>query len=313
MPSFVSHNIFAREVLQFLPDGIKNTVNENQNLYLLASQSFDLFKFNISKHKELVTLCQTSHRINTNLYFIELLNIAKETQNIELISFIYGSITHNILDANLHPFIVYKTGIFNGKKETKKYDGLHTLLETQFDFFNYERYYQKSIINKNLKKEFFPLVKVSKKTINDINKVYYDLYNVSAGKYLFTGYKKARNTINIIRKQNMINKLIFPLIHHYKKNFITYYVFNTRNHGYKFFNINHKVWHYPSDINISKNSSIIDLYQDSLLIAKEAIMAANDYIFNNADISRFTSIIGNKAYIRGIDANIIEPLIYFEF
>ena len=123
--------------------------------------------------------------------------MAKENQNDELNAFIFGSITHNILDATLHPYIVYKTGIDNHTKERLKYRGLHTLIETKYDMFNYQRYYQKTILHHNVKNEFFKSFGVKKETINSINEVFQKMYQFDGGKYLFYGYKCARSIVNM--------------------------------------------------------------------------------------------------------------------
>lgn len=308
MPSFVTHNIYARETKELLNKDVQKIINTNLNLYLMASQSFDLFKYCLINHKELKKLCQKCHRINVNKYFINLLEEVKNNPNPELEIFIYGSITHAILDQNLHPYIVYKTGIYNGKPETLKYDGLHTLLETQYDIFNYERYYKHSIIKENLKINFFEKLTINKNTIASINKVFNDMYQVNGGTELLNGYKCARNNINIIRKENILNKIYYS----FNKNLRTY-LFNRNNTKYDFLNIEHKKWYYPSDNTISKNDSIIDLYNESLELGKKAINACYEYIHNNNSIDDFLEIIGNKGYIRGTDCNELKPIKYFEF
>lgn len=45
-----------------------------------------------------------------------------------------GSICHYVLDSTVHPFIVYKTGVFDKKqKNTYKYNNIHTFMETFLD------------------------------------------------------------------------------------------------------------------------------------------------------------------------------------
>ena len=93
MPSFVSHNIFAKELAQSLNDDAKNIIQEYKSIYEMSAQSFDLLKYSFKKNKECTRLCKTCHRINVNRYFEELIKIAKETKNRELVAFIFGSIT----------------------------------------------------------------------------------------------------------------------------------------------------------------------------------------------------------------------------
>ena len=48
--------------------------------------------------------------------------------------FLYGFICHYVLDSNVHPFVFYKTGLFDKKdKNSYKYNNLHAFMETYFD------------------------------------------------------------------------------------------------------------------------------------------------------------------------------------
>lgn len=310
MPSFVSHNIFAKELAQSLNDDAKNIIQEYKSIYEMSAQSFDLLKYSFKKNKECTRLCKTCHRINVNRYFEELIKIAKETKNRELVAFIFGSITHNILDANLHPYIVYKTGIYNHTKERLKYRGLHTLIETKYDMFNYQRFYQKTALHKNLKKEFFPPFSVSKETVDSINQVFQNIYQFDGGTYLFFGYKCARMSVNIVRVPNVLNNIYYRIP---GKKYLRGYMFERKNITYDFLNVNHRRWVYPSDSSIVKTDSMIDLYNESLNIGRDAINTCYDVIFGNKSIKSFTKIIGNKGYIRGTDCNELKPIKYFEF
>ena len=46
-------------------------------------------------------------------------------------AYLYGMLSHYVLDSTVHPFIIYKTGNFNKKnKETYKYNHLHNEMES---------------------------------------------------------------------------------------------------------------------------------------------------------------------------------------
>ena len=310
MPSFVTHNIFAKEVKNGLRKEVREVINDNNGIYELASQSFDLLKYSLKKNKETTRLCKTCHRINVNRYFEELVAIARDANNDELNSFIFGSITHAILDATMHPYIVYKTGIYNHTKERLKYKGLHTLMETEYDMFNYQRYYQKTILHKNVKNEFFPKLVIKKDTINSVNQVFQNIYQFDGGNYLFYGYQCARKYINLVRIPNVLNGIYYHLP---RKKYLRGYLFERKNITYNFLNVNHRRWVYPSDNSIVKTDSMIDLYNDALTNCVNAINACYDTIYNNKSIKPMLKIIGNKGYIRGTDCNELPPIKYFEF
>ena len=310
MPSFITHNIFAKEVKASIKPEAKEILNNYNEIYEMASQSFDLLKYSLKKHKECINLCKKCHRINVNKYFEELVNIAKIENNDELNAFIFGSILHQILDATMHPYIVYKTGIYNHKPETLKYYGLHSLMETQYDLFTYQRYYQKVLINHNIKKEFIPFLKVKKETIASINQVFLNMYNFNGGIYLFYGYKCARRYMNLIRRPNILNGIYYAIP---KNKSLRNYLYSKNNISYNFLNVNHRKWVYPSDNTIVKTDSMIDLYNNALTDGINAINACYDAIYNKKSIKPLLKIIGNKGYIRGTDCNTLNPIKYFEF
>ena len=79
-----------------------------------------------------------------------------------------------------------------------------------------------------------------------------------------------------------------------------------------YLNTNHKEWNYPIDKNIKSHKSFEELYQDSLLEAKNIIEKVNNYFFNNTDID-IDSLFHNKSYLTGIDCKIKTKQKYFEF
>ncbi len=99
MPAIVTHHLFA--------DEIKNNLNlkVNDNYYIFA-QSHDYLYFSLSKKNRI--LAHTAHIKNTQDYFLYMIKFIKDNNlkdNIDLISYLYGSLTHYILDSTLHPYI----------------------------------------------------------------------------------------------------------------------------------------------------------------------------------------------------------------
>ena len=108
--------MFSKEVLNKLSKEELNRLEDKLDIYHTFAQSHDyLFYYTFGKNKKKINnFGHYAHRHNTQNYLI---NIIKEIQdkheenNPELLAYLYGSITHYVLDTTCHPFIFYKTGI----------------------------------------------------------------------------------------------------------------------------------------------------------------------------------------------------------
>ena len=55
-------------------------------------------------------------------------------EDMDVCSYLAGMICHYVLDSNIHPYIVYKTGVFDKKKKnTYKYNHVHDFMEAFID------------------------------------------------------------------------------------------------------------------------------------------------------------------------------------
>ena len=88
--------------------------------------------------------------------------------------------------------------------------------------------------------------------------------------------------------------------------------YNIRNKNIDYLNNNHREWNYPVDRTIKSHKSFDELYQDSLIEAKNLIEKVNDYFFKDTSIN-INSLFQNRSYLTGIDCNSKNKQIYFEF
>lgn len=174
MPAITTHHLFADEVLT------KTKINVNKDLYYVFCQSFDhLFYYNLlsfKKGKDIRKLGHYAHSHNTQEYFINMIKMIKEYKlenDKECLSYLYGSLTHYIMDSIFHPFIFYKTGVLKkGEKETYKYNGLHTKIEAMLDIYFYEKTFNKPYYKFKSYNYNFPKINFSDNLYDLINKTF---------------------------------------------------------------------------------------------------------------------------------------------
>ena len=147
MPALITHDIFAKEVYKKLDNRIKDKISREKIIYQTFAQSHDYLLYykslNLRKTRKINFLGKIGHRRKTQAYF---LNIIKTIKKYHLeqyqpdVAYLFGCITHFVLDSTCHPLIFYKTGIYDpNNKETLKYKGMHALMERNIDSIYYKK------------------------------------------------------------------------------------------------------------------------------------------------------------------------------
>ena len=205
MPSITTHHMFSKEILKHLKKDELNRFNEKLDLYYTFAQSHDyLFYYTFGKNKkEINRFGHHAHWNKTQDYLINIIKYIQETQqenNPELLAYLYGSITHYVLDTTCHPFIFYKTGIYRkNEPETRKYFGGHNRIEKDLDAYYYKKYTGKDYNHCNVTKEIIGKPIFSDNLITSISKVYKDTYNKdNIGYYYQKGVNNARVIYNLV-------------------------------------------------------------------------------------------------------------------
>ncbi|HOZ89058.1 MAG TPA: zinc dependent phospholipase C family protein [Bacilli bacterium] len=326
MPSITTHNIFAKEVYKALNSRSKEVINGEINTYEMFAQSFDWFYFynlrdfkNGRKYRKLAGYC---HKSNTQLYLINIVkNIIKNNlqQNPQVISYLYGTITHYCLDSICHPFIFYKTGIYNkNNNSTKKYKGLHTKMEKNIDAYFYEKYYQKPFYKYNIVKDILPRIRLKDDTKTLINTIYEETYNkANIANILIKSYNNSRLIYRLTTYDKRgIKKRIYSLLDRllpYKKSNYANWSYYIKQIEENYLNLENKTWCHPCDDNIISNDSFIDLFDKAKKKALVIINEVNKTIYDNADISNLLDVIPNVSYFSGMLITDKKLMSFFEF
>ncbi len=323
MPATAVHAYFAQDLNDILPKEIKNKLDVNR--LKTFGQSIDSLMFynlfSILPGKKIRDFQKYFHTNKTQDFFVNLINYIKEndyTEDIDVNSFLVGTICHYVLDSTVHPYIYYKTGYFNkNDKSTYKYNNVHTFMETFLDNDMIKRRESINPYKFNISKFSFDTSKFSNELKDTIKYTFKETFDVdNMDKIYYKSLKQMRNSIFIFRQDRYgIKKFFYKLADTFtsKRVFrfeaISYhYPLNDRHN---FLNENHKLWRNPCDYSLISEESFLDLYLRALKLAKVMICASFDYI-NGKDIE-LEKVFINKSYITGLDCELDKELKYFEF
>ncbi len=325
MPSIITHHIFANEVFKKLPKQTKSKFEDEITIYNTFAQSHDyLFyrHFNPRRSRQIRDLGHYAHHHNTQDY---LLNIIKEIKNNKLennkqiIAYLYGSITHYILDTTCHPFIFYKTGVFRKKEKwTYKYRGEHTRIEKNIDCILYEKYYQKKYLTCDINKEIIGKPLFSEDLKNTITNVYKKTYNQdNIGEEYYNSIKDAKLINRLVTKDAIgLKKAIYltidTLFNHHFGNIAAYSTHITKP-VYDFLNIKRKKWNHPCDKKITFTYSFEDLFNQSILKCVKLIEDVEKVIYENDNLNSLKKEIPNIDYSTGLPCDDPKMLMFFEY
>lgn len=323
MPATITHAYFAKDVFDILPDNIKNKIDCSR--IKMFGQSMDALMFynlfSILPGKKIRNFSGYFHRNKTQDYFVNLINYIKEANlddDMDVCSYLAGMICHYVLDSTVHPYVIYKTGIFDKKqKSTYKYNHVHDFMEAFIDndmvkrreegnpyyfrvdkfCFNTRKFSDNltSVINESFKKTF---------GLDNMAKIYYkSLKQMKCSLYTFrrdpSGFKK-----NCYKMLDTITpKRIFRF------EAISYHYPLEDRHNY--LNLNHELWRNPTSYNMTSTESFVDLYVKSIKLAKVLICASFDYI--NGKNIELEKLFINNSYVTGINCSANKELKYFEF
>lgn len=320
MPLITTHMEFAKDILKSINLEIKNTI-KNENIYKLASLGTDPFIFYEFFKTNKKDLQHIFHTNNTDTFFLEYIKKIKEKKllnNPQIISFLYGSLTHYVLDSHMHPFVVYKTGQYNkSKPQTIKYKGLHNKMEMHIDSYLYQKKYNLPYkdfkIHKTITKE-----KLDKDLINILNELYLEIYNVENGGTKYnTGNKIMYYSYKFLIEDKLgIKKQIYHFIDKItpkKENNYENYNSNIKNLDLNFLNLDHKEWLNPWDKSIKKTDSFFDIYENALTDAKKLFIATNNYLNDNISENDYKKVLKDKSYLTGLSWHKELEMKYLEF
>lgn len=326
MPSSITHAYFAQDVLNKVSDLSKRKICNNDYLRVFA-QGPDLFYFynNLSSNNmKIRSFGGYCHKHKTQEFFVNLVSYIKDNNlsgNGDVMSFLYGYITHMILDSVMHPFIYYKTGVFDRSNfNTYKYNGLHGEMEYYLDIYMIYQKEKKEAIKFKCYKYFSNISKFDdelNKLIDYVFKKTYDKDNMS--NYVLKGTKGLRIVFKYIRYDRFgLKKYFYKLVDFFsskdssRKEIMSYHVLHNKKLHY--LNLDKKTWNHPCDINRVYDLSFVELYIIAIDKASNLINKVNLYLNDdNANKRELYYLFKDTSYITGMDCENGLSMQYFEF
>ena len=323
MPATITHAYFAKDVYDVLPEEIQNKLNKNR--IKTFGQSFDPLMFynmfSVLPGKNIRKLHHYFHDNNTRDFFINMLDYIKTNKldnDKDVCSFLAGFICHYVLDSNVHPYVIYKTGRFDKKnKSTFKYNNVHAFMEV---FIDNDMVMRRENINPytyKIGKECFFLNKFSNKLDKTIDYTFNKTFGVdNMSNIYYKSLVQMRNALVLFRRDPYgMKKDIYKLVDTFtpKSCFrfeaISYHYPLEDKHN--FLNSDNKVWRNPTTYDITSNESFIDLYLKSIKEAQRIICKSFDYLDDRkVDLNK---VFINKSYYSGLDCDDKKDYVYFEY
>ena len=323
MPATVVHAYFANDVYDILPKNIKNKVTLDR--LKMFGQSMDSLMFynlfSIRPGKKIRDFSNYFHKNNSQKFFINLINYIKQNNlanDVDCSSFLIGMICHYELDSTVHPYVNYKTGVFDKKnKATYKYNNVHAFMETFLDNDMIRRRESTIPYKFKLGKFCFDTTIFSDKLNNTIDYTFdktFGLKNMS--KIYYKSLKQMKSALILFRRDPYgVKKFFYKLIDTFTSRKV--FRFEAISYNYplidkhNFLNEDHKTWRNPCIYRMTSKESFLDLYLKALKSAKVLVCASFDYI-DGKEID-LEKVFTNKSYITGLNCDDKKELKYFEF
>ena len=296
MPAYLTHAIMG------------NTIYNN------AKSDNKLFKINIplptlkasTLSPDLAKLSKSdfnSHNKDTDLYFFNMIEYIKENKlynDLDVISLLYGNISHYFLDVYTHPLIYY---ISENCVSLNKLNS-HILTEGYISSYMSEKEQHTDYMN--LKSNYIGSLNFANPNLkNLIRETYYKTYNDLT---ILKSYKTTFELIKLIEKLTKENRFTSKEKLIKLSKFKEYLEINNLSKE-DLTNEQKEYWINPVT-NEKYNESFIELYNKALTKTYEAIYHVNKYLYDTESKYNLYKIFTNLSYDTGVSCSLGKNLIY---
>ena len=296
MPAYLTHAIMG------------NTIYNN------AKSDNKLFKINIplptlkasTLSPDLAKLSKSdfnSHNKDTDLYFFNMIEYIKENKlynDLDVMSLLYGNISHYFLDVYTHPLIYY---ISENCVSLNKLNS-HILTEGYISSYMSEKEQHRDYMN--LKSNYIGSLNFANPNLkNLIRETYYKTYNDLT---ILKSYKTTFELIKLIEKLTKENRFTSKEKLIKLSKFKEYLEINNLSKE-DLTNEQKEYWTNPVT-NEKYNESFIELYNKALTKTYEAIYHVNKYLYDTESKYNLYKIFTNLSYDTGVSCSLGKNLIY---
>ena len=306
MPDPFMHNVLGEEVLSSLNKEIKARINCGiLSRALQGPDPWSTIGFYGGKYKKFANRSNAMHKQKTGAFFKCITEYAKQKSDDKLFSFLVGYICHYCLDKNLHPYIVYKGGEFNGSEETFCFRSGHVRLERGLDCFYIRQHYKIKPWHFSIPRKLFKINAYPKELKHDIDEIFLKVYGWDNSFELINRSLRDESLFWSIMEDpvGLVHYLLRPISR--GKTDYCIYSFYRRDINSKeldYLNEKHSCWRHPFATENEYTESVFDLFDKAKTEAIEMIEGAYRYVYLKEDIS-LDKLYGNINYSTGLDCD----------
>ncbi len=326
MASSLTHAYFILDVYDRLGMNSRELLVDHKELLKTAAQNMDVLFFynltNFKKGKKMRDFGEFFHRHKTFEFFETLINYIKYNEfqyDPEVMAFLYGMLSHYVLDRTIHPYVIYRTGYFEKEKEeTYKYNQLHGEMESYFDDYLVMIRENKKPWKFKCHNFCFNVDKMGDGLQEVMDFTYREVWGIeNFHTYYLTSIKQMKFFYRVFRYdptglKRKFYKIVDSICPKYllRKVPLSYHMRMQKNKW--FLNLEHKKWYNPTDKRTTSTQSLIELYTESLDTTVKMIRGINQYLYYNKKVN-LKKLIQNNSYITGKDCSKKRELKHFEF
>ena len=304
MPDLVTHYCFGEQVSAALPAGPARALRGE--IFGHATAGPDVWfscGFAGGRNRALAGRGDVMHEQNTGAFLLALAQSARTGPGRdELFSYLAGFLCHYCLDRTAHPYIVCKTGNYDGTAATLPYRGAHMRLERAIDSWVIRRYYGGVPGLFSLPRRVLKLRRLPERMRTGLESAYASVYG-------WTGAWEALNAA--IRDQRLFYALVqdpagllnaaAPLLDDGKSPY-DYRVLSYRGRdldGVDFLNAGRAPWHHPCDPSLVSRESFPDLFERARTLAVSLTEEAWRFVYLDG-APELAEKLGNASYSTGL-------------
>lgn len=313
MPNIISHTLFLDELYESLDDELKEWMQSRKQLMQIGSNGPDILFFHgydpkrLLKKKDVARLGNLMHKEKTNEFYLKAVECIEKEQNEEIrkdmIAYICGHLCHWALDSNVHPYVFYRTGTCTGESAWwhHRFESildavvLKTKRDTTIQDFRIGTICEANLeIARAISRIYVPVAKDVYDFDLEPHQIVESLHDWALLQSIFydpDGKKDriVRSIEKLLRKENL---------------FSGYFVPNSTEDPYDVCNLMHNRWCHPCDETQVSTESFFDLYDKSLLVAKNVIRLFLQAIDSEEGKIDLVNFLQNKNYNLGISQDL---------
>jgi len=302
VPDIITHYSFGCRLLEKLsPEQCGQMHRGLYDLALLGPDPWFAYRFCRPKHQEgKVARAGHMHRVKTGAFLTALCERAvNSTAKDMMFSYLAGFLCHYVLDSTVHPYIICRSGSYDGTPETIACRGDHTRLERAIDW----RYIKKDGLPRHpARKKVLYMRHLPDEIRADLDAVYESVYgwqDVSKDLDICIFYQRL---FYLLAEDGtgLVDKVIKKIDNGYGHNDMTAMTYYRKDRpDLDVLNENHTLWHHPRDLSVTSSASFDEMFEQGLSRAEELVRLAYDCVYNGRAIEK--DMFGDLSYETGFD------------